>query len=78
MSSFTDYLKARNISLRGNMVLSSLSPNYKMQSQEIKQIVSPLAYIFQLEVMLFLGKNHVTFFTDFGKIAGAFVFDLVF
>lgn len=71
-------LQSHAHSVRGNMVLSSLLPSYKMQTQEIKHIISSLAYICQLEVMLFLGKNHVTFFTDSGKITGAFVFDLMF
>lgn len=64
-------------SVRGDVVLSSLFLSYKMQTQEIKHIISSLAYIRQLGVM-FLGENHVTFFTDSGKIAEAFVFDLMF
>lgn len=39
-------------------VLRGFPPSYKNANQEIKHIISSLAYVFELEVMLFLGKIH--------------------
>jgi len=66
-SSFRVMLKAWDIALTGNMVLRSLFPSYKIQTQEIKHSVTTLTYILQLEVILFLAKNHVTFFKTLAK-----------
>lgn len=48
-------------------ILRGFLPSYKNANQEIKHILSYLAYVFEVEVTLFLGKIHVIILQNLPK-----------